>query len=93
MGDPSKAAPEFTLGDVNSDGLIDSSDASEILADYASVSTGGTSSFSGTKAKAADVNNDSLADSSDASSILSYYAYASTAENAKSLADFLAENG
>ena|GEM_PF-3087321 len=80
---------DYLLGDVNNDGFIDSSDASAILADYATVSTGGTSSFDEITAKVADVNFDQLADSSDASSILGYYAYASTAENAMSIEDFL----
>ncbi|HBB72397.1 MAG TPA: hypothetical protein DCZ71_07295 [Ruminococcus sp.] len=81
---------DFVLGDVNEDGLIDSGDASEILADYANVSTGGQSRFSEKQKKAADVNNDGVCDSGDASAILGYYAYVSTTSDTekKSLEEF-----
>lgn len=66
-----------SLGDVNADGFVDSSDASEILTIYAQVSTGGGNISDEIKA-AADINGDGLVDSSDASLILEYYAYVST---------------
>ncbi len=63
-------------GDMNSDSIIDSSDASEVLMVYAQVSTG--ENISEKEKAAGDVNADGLVDSSDASLILSYYAYVST---------------
>ncbi len=69
---------ETTLGDVNIDGKIDSSDASAVLEEYANVQTGGNSGFTESQKKAADVNNDSKTDSADASKILAYYAMIST---------------
>ncbi len=66
-----------SIGDINSDGVVDSSDASEILMIYAQVSTGGGDVPEETKA-VADINGDGLVDSSDASLILEYYAYVST---------------
>lgn len=67
-------------GDVNNDGTIDSSDASLILSEYASVSTGGASAFDENQKEAGDVYSDGTIDSSDASRILTYYAYASTTQ-------------
>lgn len=66
------------LGDVNEDGMVDSSDASLVLAEYAKIQTGGAGEFTNIQYKAADVNNDNVVDSSDASKILSYYAMVST---------------
>lgn len=60
---------DYTLGDVNNDGKIDSSDATRVLLAYAGLVT-----LSETEEKAADVNGDGNIDSSDASRILLYYA-------------------
>ena len=68
----------FTLGDVNEDGMIDSSDASMVLAEYALMQTGGEPTFTEIQKISADVNKDYSVDSSDASKILSYYAASST---------------
>lgn len=68
----------FMLGDVNTDGIVDSSDASLILTEYSAVSTNSESSLTETQKKATDVNNDGNCDSSDASMVLSYYSYVST---------------
>lgn len=73
-----KGEPDFTTGDVNDDGMINSIDASLVLAEYAVISTGGTLTFSPDSKRAADVNNDGKYDSADASKILSYYAMDST---------------
>ena len=54
------------LGDVNSDGEINSSDASAILADYANTSAGGTSSLD---INTADVNGDGNISIADATTI------------------------
>jgi hypothetical protein len=66
------------MGDINSDGASDASDASMILAEYADISTGGTGDFSVNQKKYADVNSDAVIDSSDASIVLAYYGYTST---------------
>jgi len=70
--------PSLKTGDINSDGMIDSADASEVLLLYANASTGTGSDDDKAKKAAADVNKDDLVDSNDASLILSYYAYVST---------------
>lgn len=67
-----------TLGDPNSDGVVDAKDASFILTEYSRLSTGENGSFTSAQKIAADVNADGLTDSKDASSILGYYAYLST---------------
>ena len=74
--DEKPAADE--LGDVNSDGKVDSSDASLVLEEYAVIQTGGAGAFTENQKKAADVNKDGKTDSSDASKILEYYAMIST---------------
>lgn len=70
--------PELLLGDVNGDGIVDSSDASDVLAEYARSQTGASTIFTEDQFLVADVNNDGMIDSSDASKILAYYADAST---------------
>ena len=78
------------LGDVNGDKLIDSVDASKVLAEYAAVSSGKASKLSETAFKAADVDKNGMADSVDASKILAYYAYTSSENgNVRSLSEFL----
>lgn len=68
----------ISLGDVDLDGVINSSDASKVLSVYAITATGGNSPLSDIQKTAADVNKDSAVDSSDASSILAYYAFTAT---------------
>jgi len=68
VGDP------YVLGDVNQDGVIDSSDASVVLSAYASFSSGDGYKLTDTQIKCADVNHDGVIDSSDSSRILEYYA-------------------
>lgn len=62
------------IGDVNDDKVVNASDASEVLAEYALVSSGKAGTFTENQKKAADFNNDGTINSSDASEILSYYA-------------------
>ncbi len=81
-------AAGYSLGDVNSDGQVSAIDASDVLACYSAVSSGGESTISGSDKAAADVNNDGLIDASDASTILAYYSYIST-NSYKSLADYM----
>ncbi len=66
------------FGDADSDGVVNSSDASRVLSAYAITATGGETILTDTQLTSADVNKDSAVDSSDASSILGYYAYIST---------------
>ncbi len=75
---PPVSAPAVSLGDINGNGSIDSSDATLVLSDYAVIATGGKSTFTAEQAKAADINNDGKCDSIDASLILAYYAHTST---------------
>ncbi|MBE6862508.1 MAG: glycoside hydrolase family 5 protein [Ruminococcus sp.] len=69
---------EMLYGDADSDGVVNSSDASKVLSEYALTATGGESILSDEQFTAADVNMDGVVDSSDASSILGYYAHIST---------------
>lgn len=73
--------PVLSLGDLNGDGLVDSSDASIVLGEYAEISISNPSILTDIQKKSADVNNDSKIDSVDASLILSYYADKSTNGN------------
>ena len=66
------------VGDVNLDGYVDSTDASRILEEYTSISTGGQLTLA---LELADVNGDGFIDSADASRILEMYAAAATGEN------------
>ncbi len=68
----------YVLGDLNKDDVVDSSDASLVLSEYAKIQTGSESTFTGEQNKIADVNNDEVIDASDASKILIYYAAVST---------------
>lgn len=70
--------PDYMLGDINNDGIIDASDASAILKEYAALSTGSASTFTEEQKDAGDINKDGAIDASDASAVLSYYAYRST---------------
>lgn len=81
--------PDVMKGDVNTDGFIDSSDASLILEAYSNLSTGSASGLDEEQSAAADVNEDGIIDSTDASVILSYYAFISTG-NAGTLEEFMA---
>ena len=73
---PVTTAPAVMKGDVNKDGSVDSSDASEVLLIYASASTGGKTPED--ISKIADLNGDDLIDSNDATLILEYYGFVST---------------
>ena len=83
-------APENKLGDINNDGLIDSVDASGILAEYARLSSNDAKGkFTDAQGKAADVDKNGLIDSVDASKVLAYYAYVSNTDNAKTIEEYL----
>ena len=66
-----KTVQNAILGDVNSDGSVDSSDAALILKDYATVQANGSSTLD---KSIADFNGDDAVDSSDAALILKAYA-------------------
>ena len=80
--------PKTGSGDIDGSGAVDASDASMVLADYATVATGGASTLSEAQRLAADVNGDNAVDYSDASTILAYYAYTATG-GTDSLAEFM----
>lgn len=66
------------IGDVDCNGVIDSSDASKILDYYAILSTNSSESINKNSLILADVNKDGTVNSSDASNVLEYYALIST---------------
>lgn len=68
----------YSLGDIDDNGKIDSTDASAILMEYALSSTNKPSSLSDAQKSAANLNDDDFIDSTDASKILSYYSKIST---------------
>lgn len=64
----------YESGDVNKDGVVNSSDASLVLNGYANFSSGNDFGFDDQQMTLADVTGDGIIDSSDASWILEYYA-------------------
>ena len=68
--------PVESMGDVNSDGFVDSSDAAIVLREYAQVQAGKSEGFTPEQKAVADFNKDDLVDSSDAALILKAYAQA-----------------
>ncbi len=77
----SSADYNCSLGDINADGSIDASDASDILRAYAALSVGEVPELDQDQLIAADINSDKSVDASDASDVLSYYSYLSTGGN------------
>ncbi len=85
IGEPAN----YNFGDINLDDVVDASDASLALVEYAATATGKESTLDETPKINGDVNFDTVIDASDASDILRYYAYTSTtSEEAKDLVDF-----
>ena len=72
------AAYASGLGDINGDSLINAVDASEILSEYARVSTNQKAKLTDEQKKCADVDKNGDINAVDASQVLSYYAYKST---------------
>lgn len=89
--DSSQSSVKPALGDVNGDGVIDSSDASCVLEEYALISTGSQGAFGGVKMAAADINADGAVDSSDASLILEFYAFLSVGGEKADMSSWLKE--
>lgn len=69
---------DYELGDVDNDGSITSSDATEALIAYSELSVGNENPLTRSQQFAADINGDGQVNSSDATDILSYYSYLST---------------
>ncbi|WP_295068971.1 dockerin type I domain-containing protein [Ruminococcus sp.] len=83
---------KFEFGDVSGDGLIDSVDASAILAEYARLSSSDKFGiFSAGQKTAADIDKNGHIDSVDTSTILSYYAYKSTSSDNTTLSEFISK--
>lgn len=72
---------DILRGDVNSDGKIDSSDASAVIRHYASYSIGVDDGFTELQKRKADFNRDGVVNASDSSAILKYYADSSSGKN------------
>ena len=69
---------EKKLGCVNDDDAVNSIDASQIMAEYSSLSTGGQAVLDEDGKVSGDVNGDGSVNSIDASLVMAYYSYAST---------------
>lgn len=67
------------MGDVDGNGIVDSTDASDVLVHFAATSTGGSGTLPQEMKPFADMDGDSAIDSADASEILIIYAGAMTA--------------
>ena len=65
--------PDFLLGDVTLDGIINGSDATITLNAYTIINSGKSSPLNETQMKAADVDKDGIITGSDATLILRYY--------------------
>lgn len=68
----------FLSGDVNGDETVDSSDAADVLIEYAKIATGAPPQFTKKQNITGDMNCDGVIDSSDAAQILIIYAKNST---------------
>lgn len=79
------------LGDVNLDGNINASDASEILEYYSALSTNENINLTKEEWLRCDINRNDIIDASDASTVLSYYSVLSTSNNPPSWDDFLSK--
>ncbi len=82
------------LGDVNADAAINAIDASWILTEGASISSGQSRNFTDDQAYCADVNNNGAIEASDASLILAYAAHTATGgtEDLSTFIKHLSEN-
>ncbi|MBP3761477.1 MAG: hypothetical protein J6I55_08415, partial [Ruminococcus sp.] len=77
------------FGDINNDGKIDTSDASQLLSVYSIASTSGRK-LSDVEMAVYDINSDGVVNSSDAGFILEYYSLKST-NKVDSFKDFINE--
>lgn len=74
---PKEKEKTLSYGDLDSDGRVDSRDASSILIEYAAASSGGKSKLSSEQKKYADIDSNGKIDSKDASYVLGFYSYLS----------------
>lgn len=81
----------FTLGDVDADGKITASDASDVLEAYARASGSDDTGLTCLQQSAADVNENGKIDAVDAACILRYYALTSSGQDAD-ISDIAKEN-
>lgn len=70
----------YLLGDIYKDGVVDASDASGVLAEYARLSSNQASAFEESENILGDINMDGIIDASDASQILAIYAKSASGE-------------
>ncbi len=85
----------YKKGDLNSDDMIDASDASNVLSVYALVSTGVNINLSDEQLDIVDVNHDGIIDAKDSSVVLEYYSYVSTLpenETALDITEYIRSN-
>ncbi len=80
-GITASSADKIIYGDVNGDGLVNSSDASAILGYYAEISVGNEPAMDKNFTIAGDINDDGKVDSADSSNVLEFYAYVSTTKD------------
>lgn len=81
------SAGAATLGDTTGDGLINATDASAILTEYALASTNQPSQFTSEEKEAADVDKNGIINAIDATHVLSFYAYKSTNKKESAVSD------
>ena len=74
---PKEKEKTMSYGDLDSDGKVDSRDASKILVEYAAASSGGSSKLSSDQRECADIDSNGKIDSKDASYVLGFYSYLS----------------
>ncbi len=85
-----KVAGNFKMGDVDFNLIIDGSDATLTLFNYACVNGGSSTIFSTLQKKASDADSDGIVTGSDAQIILQYYTYLSSGgEGTLTLEEFL----
>jgi len=77
------SAVKYSKGDINSDGSVNSVDASLAMAIYTQMSSESQLSFSNAQISAGDVNSDGSTNSIDASVIMAYYSSLSTGNNSE----------
>ena len=72
------AEENYSLGDVNFNGMVSADDASMVLMEYSRNSTGEKETFTELQKKLADIDKNGKIEATDATMILRYYAYLST---------------
>ncbi len=84
------AQGSVSLGDLNTDGMVDATDASALLIAAANAGSGAESGLTAAQEAAADLNGDGAFDASDASLILMYAAYTGSG-GTMTIEEFLAQ--